>query len=86
MQPTRLFGVAFLLVTALGCEKRDTASPMDAPACTEEAMICPDGSSVGRSGPDCAFAPCPTESDPASTEPSEDPEGDEPSEEDEAED
>ena len=28
-------------------------------ACTEEAKICPDGSSVGRVGPDCNFAPCP---------------------------
>lgn len=28
-------------------------------ACTMEARICPDGSSVGRSGPDCAFAACP---------------------------
>lgn len=28
-------------------------------ACTQEAKICPDGSSVGRTGPDCAFAPCP---------------------------
>jgi hypothetical protein len=28
-------------------------------ACTMEAMVCPDGSNVGRSGPDCAFAPCP---------------------------
>jgi len=29
-------------------------------ACTSEARICPDGSSVGRSGPSCEFAPCPT--------------------------
>ncbi len=29
-------------------------------ACTMEAKLCPDGSYVGRSGPDCAFAPCPT--------------------------
>ena len=29
-------------------------------ACTMEAKICPDGSSVGRSGPKCEFAPCPT--------------------------
>lgn len=29
-------------------------------ACTMEAKICPDGSSVGRSGPTCEFAPCPT--------------------------
>ncbi len=28
-------------------------------ACTEEAMMCPDGSAVGRSGPYCQFAPCP---------------------------
>ena len=27
-------------------------------ACTQEAMICPDGSSVGRTGPNCTFAPC----------------------------
>lgn len=27
--------------------------------CTEEAMICPDGSSVGRTGPNCEFASCP---------------------------
>ena len=28
--------------------------------CTMEAKICPDGSSVGRVGPNCEFAPCPT--------------------------
>lgn len=28
--------------------------------CTMEAKICPDGSSVGRIGPDCEFAECPT--------------------------
>lgn len=28
--------------------------------CTEEAMVCPDGNSVVRSGPQCAFAPCKT--------------------------
>lgn len=27
--------------------------------CTMEAKLCPDGSYVGRSGPNCAFAPCP---------------------------
>jgi putative hemolysin len=30
-------------------------------ACTMEAKLCPDGSSVGRSGPNCEFAPCPEE-------------------------
>lgn len=29
-------------------------------ACTQEAKICPDGSAVGRTGPNCEFAPCPT--------------------------
>ncbi len=29
-------------------------------ACTQEAKLCPDGSSVGRTGPNCEFAACPT--------------------------
>ncbi len=29
-------------------------------ACTMEAKICPDGSAVGRQGPHCEFAPCPS--------------------------
>lgn len=29
-------------------------------ACTTEAKLCSDGSYVGRSGPDCEFAACPT--------------------------
>ena len=29
--------------------------------CTEEAKICPDGSAVGRTWPDCTFAKCPGE-------------------------
>lgn len=28
--------------------------------CTMEAMLCPDGSYVGRIGPNCEFAPCPS--------------------------
>ncbi|MFA6254333.1 MAG: hypothetical protein WC640_03780 [Candidatus Paceibacterota bacterium] len=28
-------------------------------ACTQEAKVCPDGSSVGRQGPNCEFAACP---------------------------
>jgi len=27
-------------------------------ACTAEAKLCPDGSAVGRTGPNCEFAPC----------------------------
>ncbi|MFZ5932818.1 MAG: hypothetical protein ACOYT7_01955 [Patescibacteria group bacterium] len=29
-------------------------------ACTQEIKVCPDGTSVGRVGPNCEFAPCPT--------------------------
>jgi hypothetical protein len=29
-------------------------------ACTEEAKLCSDGTAVGRTGPNCEFAECPT--------------------------
>ena len=29
--------------------------------CTQEARLCPEGSYVGRTGPNCEFAPCPSE-------------------------
>ena len=31
-------------------------------SCTQEAMLCPDGSYVGRTGPKCEFASCPVKS------------------------
>ncbi len=31
----------------------------DIVACTMDAKICPDGSAVGRTAPNCEFAPCP---------------------------
>jgi len=34
-----------------------TAPPI---ACTMEAKLCPDGSAVGRTGPNCEFAQCPS--------------------------
>jgi len=37
-------------------KKSANSSPV---ACTMEAKICPDGSSVGRTGPNCEFTPCP---------------------------
>lgn len=36
-----------------------TANGNETGVCTLEAKICPDGSSVGRSGQNCEFAPCP---------------------------
>ena len=35
-------------------------SPAGPKACTEEAKQCPDGSFVGRTGPNCEFAACPS--------------------------
>ncbi len=47
-------------VVILGIYKFDFANDdVRVVACTEEAKICPDGSAVGRSGPNCEFAPCP---------------------------
>lgn len=37
-------------------------------ACTTEAKLCPDGSSVGRTGPDCDFAKCPEAVEPLGVE------------------
>lgn len=56
-------GVYFLSKQA----KNDVDSnenPNEQVACTMEAKICPDGSSVGRSGPKCEFAECPGASNP----------------------
>lgn len=35
------------------------SKPQAPRACTTEAKLCPDGSAVGRSGPNCEFAECP---------------------------
>ncbi len=45
-------------------------SPTQEPqsACTMEAKICPDGSAVGRTGPNCEFAPCPIVENPPVTD------------------
>ncbi len=34
-------------------------APVNQVVCTQDAMQCPDGSYVGRTGPDCQFAACP---------------------------
>lgn len=37
-------------------------------ACTMDAKMCPDGSYVGRSGPNCEFAACPDVGNSTSTQ------------------
>jgi hypothetical protein len=52
--------IALLIITAVGgyfgYSKLNQQKQV---ACTMEAKICPDGSSVGRSGPNCEFTVCP---------------------------
>lgn len=45
----------------------ETIAPRQGPgdlACPMDAKLCPDGSAVGRTGPNCEFAPCPSEETP----------------------
>src|SRR6185436_19079738 len=58
---TRTLLIAALLLAVLGAivyvaAPRPSSQPV---ACTMEAKICPDGSAVGRTGPNCEFAACP---------------------------
>src|SRR5262245_26096340 len=41
--------------------KAKASAPNKHYECTAEAKMCPDGSAVGRSGPNCEFAKCPGE-------------------------
>lgn len=53
-------GLAILAVIGAAIFLPHPKTPTETqPACTLEAKICPDGSSVGRGGPYCDFAPCP---------------------------
>lgn len=53
------FSIAFCLVFVLYPISAEAISLEKQKACTREAKICPDGSAVGRTGPNCEFAPCP---------------------------
>jgi len=51
-----ILSVAGGISTLQGCQKAVVNVPT---ACSQEAKLCPDGSAVGRTGPNCTFAPCP---------------------------
>ena len=43
-----------------GADREDMDVPKDQGVmCTADALLCPDGSAVGRMPPNCEFAPCP---------------------------
>ncbi|MEK7510840.1 MAG: hypothetical protein AAB582_01215 [Patescibacteria group bacterium] len=59
-------GVVLIIVVGAGAfiyrnmmERPLEPSGSEPVACTMEARICPDGSSVGRQGPNCEFSACP---------------------------
>jgi len=58
-----LLGIIFLLLISIGGfylgEQFKSRSRKE--VCTQEAKLCPDGSSVSRTGPNCEFAPCQSE-------------------------
>ena len=68
MKPSAILAALLNVALVLGCgpsEPAKTAPPsgpaVDTPkACTQEAKLCPDGTAVSRTGPNCEFAPCPT--------------------------
>lgn len=69
--PLLIIAVLLVLLGAAGSyiflNQKSNSSPSPTPTpqdngkpCTQEAKICPDGSSVGREGPNCEFTQCPT--------------------------
>jgi len=56
------FGIQNAVTIDQAQDVRPTITPTetDGVACTLEAQLCPDGSAVGRIGPNCEFEMCPT--------------------------
>ncbi|MEK6840071.1 MAG: hypothetical protein AABX72_03950 [Nanoarchaeota archaeon] len=56
MKKRTIMLLSLIVIAIMGCQSYE--EPV---ACTMDAKECPDGSAVGRIGPDCQFAPCPGE-------------------------
>lgn len=62
---TRTIAAVLILIgilIAINYDKKQAVAPVpgdDTVVCTQEAKQCPDGSYVGRTGPQCQFADCP---------------------------
>lgn len=64
---TAVIAVAVYLIydKSLFIKEQEQEQKQEKPvACTMEAKVCPDGSAVGRTGPNCEFAECPVVVDP----------------------
>jgi hypothetical protein len=61
---TRIFfvivGILFCTLLWLTVAEQHTLRENRTVQCTQEAHICPDGSAVGRTAPNCEFAECPS--------------------------
>ena len=57
-----LVGCTIAWLAAAACKPKDANPP--GTACPADAMMCPDGSAVGRTGPNCTFPECPKPADP----------------------
>lgn len=55
-----LIFTAVVVLTAGGFYFYKKSKGPEAIACPADAKLCPDGSAVGRTGPNCEFAECPT--------------------------
>ncbi|MCU0660518.1 MAG: hypothetical protein MUD00_02815 [Candidatus Pacebacteria bacterium] len=68
MKRITILGIIGLIIFViyLNSKQKDSTTPV---ACTMDAKICPDGTAVGRVGPNCDFAACPvdTSDTPATT-------------------
>ncbi len=60
MQKYLLAVIAILLVMGGGYYYFALKQPAGGRSCSLEAKLCPDGSTVGRGGPKCEFAACPS--------------------------
>lgn len=56
-----LLGVLFIAIIGIGgfVYRNAVEHPLQPLACPLDALVCPDGTSVGRSGPACIFPACP---------------------------
>ena len=52
--------IGFIVVNYIGKKSTQPTEDSNAPKnCLMDVKICPDGSSVTRTGPNCEFSPCP---------------------------
>jgi hypothetical protein len=58
MQGMKKYFIVIIVIVFIALISGVVQAPQQV-ACTMEAKLCPDGSSVGRTGPNCEFARCP---------------------------